>query len=389
MRFQQNLSLSALCSLGFVYAACLSACDKTHEQSPGVEGAGSGASNAAGSAGSAGAEAGKSAGNTAGMSASGGSSGRGNGSSSAGKGAAGSGGKPAGSGGTAAGSGGGTAAGSGGASGAQAGNAAAGSGGASGAGKRCGTRGGATCGQDEFCNFEPDSECGGTDRGGACEAKPQVCTDIFKPVCGCDNHTYSSDCNAHGAGVSMKHDGLCSPDECEAAGGRAEYSDGASVPECDAGEASWMISGGKEQVICCLPKPAGTAGKTCGGIAALKCDAAQFCNYEESAGGQGCGGAIADAGGKCEETPKACTKESKPVCSCDRRSYDNPCEAHAAGISVMHDGACTEDDCKAIGGRVAFGTGPAPKCNSNETEHGYVVGSGGGIPVEGALCCLP
>ncbi|HKP58344.1 MAG TPA: Kazal-type serine protease inhibitor domain-containing protein, partial [Polyangiales bacterium] len=266
----------------------------------------------------------------------------------------------------------------------QGGGPAAGSGG----GRRCGTRGGMQCGANQFCNFEPDADCGGTDRGGVCETKSQVCPDIYEPVCGCDNRTYSSDCNAHSAGVSVKRDGLCNPDECEAAGGHTVTSNGATIPECKADETGWNISGGKEQVKCCLKTK--VAGRTCGGIAALECDDKQFCNYEKEAGGQGCDGTIADAAGRCEPIPGgACTRDYRPVCSCERRTHSNACEAHAAGASIMHDGACTMKDCKAIGGRVAVGSGPPAKCNPNETEHGSVVGDDGSIPIEGALCCLP
>jgi hypothetical protein len=132
------------------------------------------------------------------------------------------------------------------------------------------------------------------------------------------------------------------------------------------------------------------AGRTCGGIAALECDPKQFCNYEEAAGGQGCDGTISDAAGVCQPIPNgACTRDYRPVCSCDRRSYSNACVAHADGASIMHEGACTENDCKARGGRVAFGPGTPAMCNANETEHGFVVGNDGSIPIEGALCCLP
>lgn len=223
------------------------------------------------------------------------------------------------------------------------GGSAAGSSGPGGE-RRCGTRGGVQCSADEFCNFEPDTDCGATDRGGVCETKAEVCTDIFQPVCGCDNRTYSSDCNAHAAGVSVKRDGMCE-----------------------------------------MTSP---AGETCGGIAALMCDQGQFCNYEESAGGQGCGSGIADAAGKCEATPGACTREFNPVCGCDHRTYSTRCVAHSAGISVLHDGACTEKDCAAIGGRVAYGLGPAPMCAAGETEHGSVVADDGSMFIEGALCCL-
>jgi hypothetical protein len=130
------------------------------------------------------------------------------------------------------------------------------------------------------------------------------------------------------------------------------------------------------------------AGRTCGGFAALTCDPGQFCNYEEAAGGQGCDGTVADAGGKCEAVPTSCTTDDHSVCGCDHQTYSNRCEAHTASRAVLHDGFCTAKDCEAIGGRVAYGTGPAAMCNAGETEHGAVIGNDGSIPFEGALCCV-
>jgi hypothetical protein len=216
---------------------------------------------------------------------------------------------------------------------------------------RCGTRGGVTCAMDEFCQFEANTMCGAADQGGTCTKKPEVCTAIYKPVCGCDGKTYGSDCSANGAGVSVASQGECK---------------GGPVIE---------------------PGPDGPVGKMCGGFAGLKCDSAQFCNYEVEAGGQGCDG-IADGAGTCQATPKACTKEYAPVCGCDHHTYGTACEAHSKGVSVLHKGACNEIDCKTIGGRAVDGIGPAPKCASGETDVGAIVYSNGQMSIEGTICCV-
>lgn len=247
-------------------------------------------------------------------------------------------------------------------------------------GERCGTRGAGECESDQFCNFEPDADCGATDRGGVCEVMPEVCDTNFAPVCGCDSRTYSNACDAHAAGVSVKHEGTCTRDECEDSGGHVLS--GADA-QCRANEDMFSLGETPTPQVCCVPRP--SEGMTCGGIAALECGLDEFCNYEL---GQGCDGTVADAAGKCEVKPTVCTSDYTPVCGCDHKTYGNLCGAHAAGASVLHDGACTVSDCEAIGGRVAVGTGPAAMCENDEVEHTSIVNDNGSIAIEGMLCCL-
>lgn len=135
-------------------------------------------------------------------------------------------------------------------------------------------------------------------------------------------------------------------------------------------------------------RPFAPSGRTCGGSASLTCEADEFCDYEPVAGGRGCDGTTSDAAGVCARQPTACTRDYLPVCSCDRRTYGNRCLANGDAVSVLHEGACTELDCEAIGGRAAYGAGPGPMCNPGEEAFTTIVNSDGSIPIEGALCCV-
>ena len=77
-----------------------------------------------------------------------------------------------------------------------------------GVGSACGGPRGVRCDPDLFCETEPSS-CG--PGNSTCSRKPQTCTADYNPVCGCNNRTYSNDCERQRSGVSKKHDGACQP----------------------------------------------------------------------------------------------------------------------------------------------------------------------------------
>ena len=61
------------------------------------------------------------------------------------------------------------------------------------------------CETGSFCWSEP-GECGTV---GKCRPMPELCPDVYDPVCGCDGQNYASDCVAAIAGVSVASEGEC------------------------------------------------------------------------------------------------------------------------------------------------------------------------------------
>ncbi len=158
-------------------------------------------------------------------------------------------------------------------------------------GQACGGLRGAQCDEGSFCDYAPSARCGAADQMGTCQVKPEACPEIYSPVCGCDGQTYSNDCDAHAAGVSVLSSGSCEEE----------------------------------------------TPRACGGFAGLRCSDSEFCSY---AVGEQCG--AADQMGRCETRPEACAAYIDPVCGCDGKTYSNECEANAAGTSLVHRGACAE-----------------------------------------------
>ncbi len=72
----------------------------------------------------------------------------------------------------------------------------------------CGGIQGLPCEDGQLCDL-PAGECQAADLEGVCVDRPEVCPEIFDPVCGCDGSTYSNDCFRLMAGVQKDHDGEC------------------------------------------------------------------------------------------------------------------------------------------------------------------------------------
>ncbi|HJL15523.1 MAG TPA: hypothetical protein RMH99_07710 [Sandaracinaceae bacterium LLY-WYZ-13_1] len=93
-----------------------------------------------------------------------------------------------------------------------------------GVGRSCGGFGGATCDEDEVCDYPDGSSCGGDDSTGVCIPRPDGCPEpVCRPVCGCDGDTYCSPCDAHANGTDVANEGACGdPGACAPMDARGE-----------------------------------------------------------------------------------------------------------------------------------------------------------------------
>lgn len=151
------------------------------------------------------------------------------------------------------------------------------------------------------------------------------------PECSETAEVKSCDANGTCTGGAVQCGGTCTYDG-------NTYTAGQTFPATDGCNTCTCLDDGS---VACTE----IACQQCGGIAQIPCNAGSYCNWPDGS----CGGD--DGLGVCAPIPEACDKNFAPVCGCDGTTYGNACEAAAAGVSVVFDGACDDKTCGGLAGK--------------------------------------
>jgi Kazal-type serine protease inhibitor domain len=87
--------------------------------------------------------------------------------------------------------------------------ASGGTGGGAGTTGLCQCLNGRCCGSDQLCEIPTGACLTEIFPNGTCTSRPNACSDVYLPVCGCDDVTYANDCYRQLAQMPKQADGVC------------------------------------------------------------------------------------------------------------------------------------------------------------------------------------
>jgi tRNA A-37 threonylcarbamoyl transferase component Bud32 len=141
------------------------------------------------------------------------------------------------------------------------------------------------CAAPLVCRFPSGDMCGVAGEPGSCIWPVDTCDDQPDPVCACDGTTYVNACAAHRERITIAYHGECRS---------------------------------------CIDR-------ACDNLVLGRYNVPAYCGDNTASGARV---------GLCWPRPATCRPRDAQACGIDGRTYASECEAHHAGVSVEHEGAC-------------------------------------------------